>query len=174
MKIGSILLTTLLALTGITVSNEASADRRPRPTLREVPHVPSKVPSRRLLRSVTATQLQAEAKADAAKLLGELRVGIRVTDVKALTDASTLLSSIAGLLGGNPAGIQLRFRKDGVAIVKLSRYASMVAATTPATPAPAGATPAPATKAPAATTPAPAATKTPAPAAPADGDDDDE
>ncbi len=168
MKIGSMLLASLLALTTVTVSHDASADRRPRPSVRAAPIAPSRAPLRQL-RSVTATQLQTEAKADATKLLGELRHGLRVTAVSGLTGASTLLSSIAGLLGDNPAGVQLRFRKDGVAIVKLSRYAGSTVAAPPATPAPAGTK----TPAPAGTKPAGSKTPAPAPAAP-DGDDEDE
>lgn len=168
MKIGSMVLASLVALTTLTVSHDdASADRRPRPSIRvkpgapntkarpiapnngrpiapNVPRVgapnqvrpaPNQAPAR--LRSITATQFQAEAKADATKLLGELHHGLRVTDVGGLSGASTLLSSVAGMLAGNPAGIQLRFRKSGAAIVKLSRYAGSMGAApaSPATPA---------------------------------------
>jgi hypothetical protein len=95
---------------------------------------------KKVLRSLTGAQFVAEAKADAKRLLAELRGGLRITEVKALgqdaiTGTTAVLATVSSILGGDIAGITLRFKKDNQLLIRLSKVTAAPSGTTTTTPA---------------------------------------
>jgi hypothetical protein len=90
------------------------------------------------LRSVTGAQFAAEAKADAKKLLAELRIGLKITEVNtlgkdAITGTTAVLETVSAMVGGNLAGVRLRLKKNNQLTLRIGKATAAQPATTPTT-----------------------------------------
>lgn len=145
MKLASTMLAGLLAFNAVSADAFAGPRNRGKPAS----EVRSQAPAHRkqVLRAVTGAQFVAEAKADAKRVLAELRIGLRITEVNALgqdaiTVTTVVLATVSGMLGGNIAGIRLRLKKDNQLLIRLGKATAApsgtaTATTTPATEQPA-------------------------------------